>query len=189
MLDSLRESRQHLAGDPARVFELYREDALRGDPEAQAVVGSLYLEGVGVAHDPAQGLDLLQRAAEQGNAEAQAALGVAYDQGRGGIAKDPARAVAWYERAAALGNATARFNLAVIYRHGVGVPRDTARALMWLHLAREQSASAAYMLHALEGELSADELRAGRELAQHWQAEHSGVAASVAPAAAAHPGP
>jgi len=91
-----------------------------------------------------------------------------YDQGIG-VRPDAKRAVEWYERAAAGGNAKARFNLAVIYRHAQGVPENLDRAIMWLVLARDQDYSARYMLHDLEGQLSEEELRRGREMAAEWR--------------------
>ena len=167
-LDSLKGGATLAKVSPKEQIEIYEDDAKQGDVDAQLALGLLYLHGEGETRDTGKGIDYLEEAAEQGNAEAQATLGMVYDQGIG-VRPDAKRAVEWYERAAAGGHAKARFNLAVIYRHAQGVPTNLDRAIMWLVLARDQDYSARYMLHDLEGQLSEEELRPGREMAENWR--------------------
>ena len=57
--------------------------AERGDAEAQALLGKMYEEGVGVKQDNVKAVKWYRRAAEQGNAKAQSMLGAAYLFGEG----------------------------------------------------------------------------------------------------------
>jgi TPR repeat protein len=51
---------------------------------------------------------------------------------------DLPNAARWYQRAADLGEAIAQLNLGEMYMLGLGVPRDAARAHLWLTLAARQ---------------------------------------------------
>ena len=57
--------------------------AEQGDANAQALLGKMYEEGVGVKQDNVKAVKWYRRAAEQGNAEAQSMLGVGYLFGEG----------------------------------------------------------------------------------------------------------
>ena len=57
--------------------------AERGDAEAQALLGKMYEEGVGVKQDNVKAVKWYRQAAEQGNAKAQSMLGAAYLFGEG----------------------------------------------------------------------------------------------------------
>ncbi len=61
-------------------------------------LGSLYLQGRGVAQDYTRARELYQRAAERGYAVAQNNLALMYANGQGGE-KDYVRAAAWLELA------------------------------------------------------------------------------------------
>ena len=123
-----------------------RASAEAGAPEAQFILGGLYLTGVGVPPDAAEAVAWYRRAAEQGHARAQYNIGAMYAEGRG-VPPDAAEAVAWYRRAAEQGDATAQSNLGAMYAEGRGVPPDAAEAVAWYRRAAEQGdATAQYNL-------------------------------------------
>ena len=75
--------------------------AQAGDAEAQATVGEIFEQGLGVAPDYDAARAWYARAAEQGLPRALTSLGNLYEQGLG-VAPDPARALGFYRRAAGL---------------------------------------------------------------------------------------
>ena len=65
------------------ILEIVPPLAEQGDANAQALLGRMYEEGVGVKQDNVKAVKWYSRAAEQGIAEAQFNLGVMYYNGRG----------------------------------------------------------------------------------------------------------
>ncbi|MDO8354139.1 MAG: hypothetical protein Q7T14_11805, partial [Aestuariivirga sp.] len=90
-----------------------RSAAERGDPSAQFIVATRYLDGEGVTQDVTRAAHWYQKAASAGLAPAQYRLATLFERGRG-VPKDTATALIWYERAAAQGNVKAMHNAAVI---------------------------------------------------------------------------
>jgi localization factor PodJL len=93
--------------------EALRNAAERGDPSAQFIVATRYLDGEGVTQDVTRAAHWYQKAARAGLAPAQYRLATLFERGRG-VPKDSATALIWYERAAAQGNVKAMHNAAVI---------------------------------------------------------------------------
>jgi len=81
--------------------DAYRKAAERGDARAQSSLGSMYMDGRGVAKDYAQALFWLRKAAEQGDTGAYARLGVMYANGWG-VAKDCTQARVWLRKSGVL---------------------------------------------------------------------------------------
>ncbi len=99
-----------LAGRYAEgVAELETAEA-RGHLASRWLLGSLLVEGRGVAADPARGVALLESAAREGNPGAMNELGRLHLRGVA-VPKDRDRAVDWLERAAAAGHTFAYNNL------------------------------------------------------------------------------
>ncbi len=91
-----------------------RQAALNGDPNAEFIVASRYLDGRSVAQDLGKAAEWFGRAAEKGLAPAQYRLATLYERGRGvEQSRDAARS--WYIRAAGKGNVKSMHNLAVLY--------------------------------------------------------------------------
>ena len=90
-------------GDYATAARLLRDDALKGDANAQRNLGYLYEEGLGVPRDPAQALAWYQKAADQGYAAAYNDLGAMYANGSG-VPQDLVRAYVLFTQAWAKGN-------------------------------------------------------------------------------------
>ncbi|MDX7743839.1 tetratricopeptide repeat protein, partial [Aeromonas dhakensis] len=104
--------------------------AQQSDAKAQFLLGSMFVQGMGVAQDDKQAVTWFRKAAEQGDAKAQSMLGSMYVQGKG-VAQDYKQAVAWTRKAAEQGNAKAQLLLGVMYDNGVGVVQDNKLAYVW----------------------------------------------------------
>ena len=153
--------------EAARWFHLAAEQGLA---EAQAMLGYLCLVGEGVQQNNELALEWTRKAAAQGDANAQFNLSVMHGEAHG-IRKDPAESLKWLRQAAAKGHAAALKALGQLYRQGQGgVSRMPAKAWFLLAASAEKGDKAASVaLGQLEGQLSASELRTGRELLGQWR--------------------
>ena len=79
-------------------FERFREEAEKGNANAQVYVANCYLNGDGAPKDMAKALSWFHRAAMQGHSGAQTDLGVRYLYGLG-VAKDEIEAYAYFSLA------------------------------------------------------------------------------------------
>ncbi|WP_408647638.1 tetratricopeptide repeat protein [Xanthobacter dioxanivorans] len=108
---------------------------------AFVALGSYYLVGIptaGVKRDPSRARDMYAYAASYfGDADAQFHLGKLYLEGIGGP-RDARNAGRWLTLAAQKGQFEAQAVLGqLLFRGDEGVPRQGARGLMWLTLARD----------------------------------------------------
>ncbi len=87
-------------GDYVRAAQLLLPEAEAGRATAQAYLGFMYENGLGVPQDFATAAKWLTLAADQGVPTAQYLLGGLYDRGQG-LSHDPVRAEIWYNLAAA----------------------------------------------------------------------------------------
>ncbi len=111
---------------------------------AFVALGGYYLVGIpaaGVKRDPVRARDMYSYAASYfGDADAQYHLGKLYLDGVGGP-KDARNAGRWLTLAAQKGQFEAQAMLGeLLFRGEEGVPRQAARGLMWLTLARDAAA-------------------------------------------------
>ena len=111
-----------------------RMAASNGDPKAQFVVASHYLEGRAVKRDFFKAAQWYAKAAAKGLAPAQYRLGTLYERGRG-LPHDPAQARIWYEKAARAGNVKAMHNLAVILANNSAGRANYTEAARWFEAA------------------------------------------------------
>ena len=121
--------------------EKLRQDAERGDADAQFYLGKMYelgyaYETAGVPKDAVEAIKWYRKAAEQGHQSAQVNLGLLYTGA--GVPKDAVEAVKWFRKAAEQGNAFAQSALGSSYQTGDGVPKDAAEAVKWYRKAAEQ---------------------------------------------------
>ena len=121
-------------GDAAGALRAWKPLAEAGDARAQAALGSLYIQGEGIAADYGEALKWTRRAALQGDVTGQFNMGTLYAGGLG-VARDYAAAARWFARAAAQDDAASRFNLGVLHARGLGVERDDEEALFLLSTA------------------------------------------------------
>jgi serine/threonine protein kinase len=124
----------YLAANYATAFALYRALADRGDPHAQARLGTMYLNGLGVAGNAASAVDWYRRSAAQDYAPAEEALGRIYLQGLAGP-KDFEAAAQWYNQAAAHNFANAEYGLGLMAQRGLGRRPDFQTMLIWYRRA------------------------------------------------------
>ena len=128
-------------------WEMLKNEATKGDKDAQYFVGKTYLEGSDVffANSPGkldttirvnkvQAVYWLRKAAEQGVAAAEHELGTCYSLGEG-VHEDDEQAAYWFRRAAEQGHSLAQSNLGVCYQEGYGVEKDGNNALYWYEKA------------------------------------------------------
>ncbi|WP_108880012.1 peptidoglycan-binding protein [Anderseniella sp. Alg231-50] len=111
-----------------------RQAAMSGNPSAQFIIASRYLEGRKVGRDHDKAAQWYIRAAEGGLAAAQYRIGTLYERGSG-VAQDRFRAMNWYARAAKQGNIKAMHNLAVMSADTANGKPDLARAAKWFGAA------------------------------------------------------
>lgn len=101
---------QYLSKDYEAARLAARDDAERGNPAAQWLLGTMYLLGQGVAEDPAQARVWLEKSASANYPPAQAVLGRMFEEGIGG-GQDSAEAHILYRLSAEQGYADAAYLL------------------------------------------------------------------------------
>ena len=86
--------------DAAKAADLYTRAAsgIKALADAQAQIGRIYMDGLGVEQDAEKAMDWNMRAAEQGNAQGQEQIGKMYYLGIG-MTKSTEEASRWFERA------------------------------------------------------------------------------------------
>ena len=113
----------------ARLLDWLHATAGRGDPSAQLMLGTLYVELEDPAPNPEQARKWLGRAAEAGIAEAQFRLALIFED------VNPPRVVDLLSRAARQSHALANETLGEYYYGGITVPRNLRRAITYFQRA------------------------------------------------------
>jgi uncharacterized protein len=140
--------------DELRAFEYFRgiaddhAEEPPGTPQARFVanafvaLGNYYLEGIpgtAIKADPERAREMFAYAASYfGDPDAQYRLGRMYLDGNGGL-KEPKQAVRWLSLAARKGQYQAQAVFGGMLFKGEYTPRQAARGLMWLTLARDNA--------------------------------------------------
>lgn len=141
MGDLLRDTPVDHGGDPGRAAAYYQIAAKDGFATAQARLGALYANGIGVPRDLGRAFDLFRVSAQLGhNVDAEFALAEMYYTGQG-VLQDYGRAVDWYQKAARGGHPVAQFLVGRMYRDGWGVDADIMESFIWFSLAAENAAT------------------------------------------------
>jgi TPR repeat protein len=143
--DGVKQSDLKAFGYFREVADAYADEA-PGTPRARFVsnafvaLGCYYLDGIpnsSIKSDPDRAREMFTYAASYfGDADAQYQLGRMYAEGTGGV-KDVRQAARWLQLAATKGQYQAQALLGAILFKGDAVPRQAARGLMWLTLARD----------------------------------------------------
>jgi TPR repeat protein len=107
----------------------------QGYAPAQALLGALYENGMGMAKDSSEAARWYRKAAEQGNAAGQVDLGSLLEAKAEGSTQDLSEAAGWYRKAADQGDALAQYRLGLMDSLGHGVPQNKVSAYMWMSLA------------------------------------------------------
>jgi TPR repeat protein len=106
-------------------------------PAAQARLGFMLFNGLGVERNDTEALKLLNAAGSAGEAIAQHTLGYAYFLGRS-VPKDPTMALVWYGRAAAQDLPESNHALGDIHFNGLGIGKDEAKGLEYYKIAADK---------------------------------------------------
>jgi len=149
-----------------------RRAAEHGLPEAQELMGMAYDRRLwfGVKDEQAA-FNWFKRAAENGDVDAEVELGRRYKDGDG-VGQSYALAAEWYRKAAEhvpdLGGAgVARNELGLLYLDGLGVPKDSVQAYMWLSMSNDASDVA-----DLRNEMAPAQLLQAQQMADAWKRQH-----------------
>ncbi|MEO1702690.1 MAG: tetratricopeptide repeat protein [Pseudomonadota bacterium] len=131
----VRTLRPGTAGE-AEAIQYFESAAKAGIPDAQFLLGRVYLDGVLKAEDElAQARGWFEKAARQNFTEAQVEYGVMLVDGIGG-AKDVARGFGWILQAARAGSPQGQLIVSQLYRSGIGTEPDNIEAAAWYIVAR-----------------------------------------------------
>ena len=140
--------------DPVNGCRYVMNAAAQGHCFAQALLGSCYYEGSGVAVDAGKAVKWWKLASAGnemlplGVASAMHNLGVAYCSGTG-VKRDYLLGCHWLKKGAKSGDVSSQYNLAYYYTVGKGVRKHERKAAYWLlQAARQGCPEAAFELAA-----------------------------------------
>ena len=147
----------------------YRRAAEAGCRDAQAALGSIFIDETSPFYDVAAGFRWMIRAAKQGHRGVQYFLGVEFATGEM-VEADPKKALYWYRKAAAGGDAEAQYNIGMMYWGGEGVRKNAAAARQWIRKAAKNGEYAAIRLLASAYKTGELGFRVNSTQAKYWQA-------------------
>jgi TPR repeat protein len=149
--------------NPVEALGWYRLAASHGSARALNSVAAFYAQGIGIPADPDEAVRWFRKAAEAGDMPGALNLGMSYLEGygveRGDAATNLAQAVHWLEVAAnppmtdatSIATASSANNeLGKLYEQGIGVERDTLKALNHYQAASRNNAEAAASVERLK---------------------------------------
>jgi uncharacterized protein len=159
--------RAYHQGDYATAIKEFTVLAGQGNPDAQLVLGKMYMLGQGVPKDSEQAIKWFKAAAGQANAEAEFFLGSMYLLPR----KDVGEGLKWLRLSADAGEQDAQLFLGKAYMTGSReLPRDPVQGDMWLRLAaRGNKEFYQDELRQAERQMTPDQIRSGEALAAAWK--------------------
>jgi TPR repeat protein len=132
-------TREGIAEDEERAFQLVEEGNSLGCHHCQGVLAYCYYGGLGCMRNEVRSLEFARNSSDMGSKYGQHTLGIFNRYGGGGVALDNAQAVVFFQMAAAQGLAEAQFSLGHMYYFGENVTKKNyAEALRWFHLAATQ---------------------------------------------------
>jgi uncharacterized protein len=117
-------------GDEAKAFDLFIQCAELGDVAAMLNAGYFLDEGLGVKADKTAAMNWYLKAHELGDSSAANNIAILHRE-----QNNMTGAFEWFGKAVALGDADANVELAKIYLHGLGIPKDEAKAREHLEAA------------------------------------------------------
>lgn len=109
----------------------------QGSAVASRVLGTLHLNGQGVAQNSDRAVELFREAAAKADPAAQLILGNLSASGAF-VAQNWSEAAKWYKLAAERGQREAAYKLGELYLSGQGVERNPTEAAKWIELAAER---------------------------------------------------
>jgi TPR repeat protein len=127
-----------------------------GVPDAQYLLGVMYLNLMVEPPEQNAALSMITAAAESGHLPAQTELARMYRAGDG-VGQDFAKMMTWYERAAEQGDVGAQLFVADGYGYGYGVEPDLVEAYKWYEIAIQYWGSLAVRARDVLAEKMTDE--------------------------------
>ena len=121
-------------GDYKKAHQLWLIEAEKGSARAQANIGLLYGDGLGVPQSDKEAVKWYRMSAEQGERRAQYYMGTVFEEGRG-VPQDDQEAARNYRLAARQGFVKAQYKLGLLYLKGQGVTQSTENAYAWWSVA------------------------------------------------------
>ena len=149
--------------DIDRAIHYYEKAADLGSGIADAILGTIFANGMQGKPDYDQSVKWYRKAAEQGQPDGQFGLGLRYALGQG-VPLDLEEARRMFTAAADQGQMDAQYDLAIVYEEGKGTPADRSLAEHFYQLAADQGMPKA-------------QFRLGRLLANKKQSRSDRVAA------------
>lgn len=116
------------------LFDFQMKLAKKGNAEAEYKVGEMYETGFGVKEDKAEAKVWINKAAKQGHETASFKL-LYWDIEKNGVTKSNKAEFDALKTKANEGNAQAQYYLGKMYSKGIGVKKDTNKALVLLNKA------------------------------------------------------
>ena len=123
-------------GSPKEAAGYFRSAAEAGDPEAQSLLGRMYLDGEGMEQSDKKAFKWISLAAEQNEPYSLDYLGYMYYEGRG-TEKSFEKALDCFVRSAEEGNPEGAFNAGSMYLQGEGTNRDLSKAEEYFLIAAD----------------------------------------------------
>jgi len=124
-------------------LKILRELDAKNDPEAQCMLGVMYLEGIGLRKDLLKATEYLNKAAAAENPESLYRLGRLLERGEiqesDNRSKDIEKAMEYYKRAAIGGELNALTDLAFLLENGKYVDKDIKEAHKLLKVAAKKN--------------------------------------------------
>ena len=122
------------SNNASKMVHYYRAAAGSGSAVAQANLGILYRDGLGVPRDPAEAMNWFRQAADQDNLTAIIEIGRLYRFGRG-VPKNVPEALRWFQRAADREDRLGLLNLGWMHGYEAETPINQQTALQYYERA------------------------------------------------------
>ncbi|MGE4551197.1 MAG: tetratricopeptide repeat protein, partial [Opitutales bacterium] len=120
-----------------KAVRYFEQSSRKGFAPAQALLGMIKLNGIGIPRDQKEGIKWSKAAARAGSPYGKFQLGMAYSIGEG-VEFDQAKSMELIRAAAEQGLGSAQLTLGMKYANGEGVEHDYAQAAEWLKKASKQ---------------------------------------------------
>jgi uncharacterized protein len=117
-----------------QAIRLFRPLAEKGNSDAQAMLGMMYLKGEGTTRSYPDAMKWLLLASSQGNTGAFNNLGAMHFNGDG-VTKNYPEAARLFRQSAIKGDKYGQTSLGSMYLNGHGVDKDAKEAVKWFRLA------------------------------------------------------
>lgn len=115
----------------------FEKASSKGFVPAQAILGMLKHNGIGIPQDRTEGIKWSRAAAQAGSPHGKFQLGMAYSIGEG-VEFDQSKSMQLIMAAAEQGLGSAQLTLGMKFANGEGVEHDYAEAIKWLQKASKQ---------------------------------------------------